>query len=510
MKAKRRLETSEADMVDDDDANSDLFGSADAVQEPILAPSDVNSSETCDPLQNITCLDDVPVMSEAVLSRRQEAEPTHGVQVETVLQVVDANSQTLWQSAGVDFPMTISGSAFGALTLSDISASPTESISSTPSTDLPVTQSRTSSMTDNTAPMSKSVIPISSPRVTTGISSIPHLSTPLVSISSFPSLTPSSFLMTSVPTSSPSYSTSSPSVTSSIPESSSSSSSSTSTTSMFGGSGETGTGTGTGTGAGSSATTSDAQSSGSGSSGSTNTPQIVGGVVGSVAGLAVLVLLLFYLLRRRKLLQGKGTDTLPSSDAGAREVAERGASNDPFFTASYLAPAFMKRWRQSTMTTRTESSVDSYSSERGFQKISGRKIPPVLTHGGDGYGGGLGGDSPTIPDFMTGLPPTAPAGGPLSSSSQGPPTTSPYGVPLDTSFTREAEETSSPARPPPVRLPVSSSVNFGTPTTVNPSHPVPQPQSALTVAPSRPDGLGRSLPSHDGSRGSRFTESLEM
>jgi hypothetical protein len=222
----------------------------------------------------------------------------------------------------------------------------------------------------------------------------------------------------------------------------------------------------------------------------------------------VLFLLLFYLFRRRKFLQLKSVQALPSVDAGARCMSERTLSNDndPLFSASYFAPAFVKRWRNSTMTTATESTMSSSNtSERGFQKLSGRKIPPVLTHGGDGFGGGLDrGDSPTLPGFS----PMSPGGGPLSPiSTYGPPPASPFGMPLDTNLL-EADEHITPTRPSPIHLPVSSSVNFGAPTTVIPSHTLAQPQSVVPVLPARPDGLGRSLPSHDGSRGSRFTESI--
>lgn len=193
--------------------------------------------------------------------------------------------------------------------------------------------------------------------------------------------------------------------------------------------------------------------------------------------------------------------------AGSREIVERRESNDPLFTASYLAPAFMKRWRQSTATTRSGSTTDSAPSERGFQKISGRKLPPVFTHGGDGYGGGLDGDSPTVPGF----PSTSPATGPIGSPSfYAPPPTSQFGSPLDSNFTREVEEPTPPTRPNLVHLPVSSSVNVATPITVTPAHPVAQPQSAVPFAPPRPDGLGRSLHSFDGSRSSRFTEVIDQ
>ncbi|KAJ5795568.1 uncharacterized protein N7518_004108 [Penicillium psychrosexuale] len=172
-------------------------------------------------------------------------------------------------------------------------------------------------------------------------------------------------------------------------------------------------------------------------------------------------------------------------------MVERRESNDPLFTARYLAPAFIKRWRQSTATTRSGSTVDSGSSERGFQKISGRKLPPVFTHGGDGYGART----------------TGPSGSP---SFYAPPPTSPYGVPLDSNYTREVEEHTPPTRPKLPHLPVSNTVNVSTPITVTPAHPVAQPQSAVPFLPSRPDGLGRSLHSFDGSRSSRFTEVIDQ
>ncbi|KAF3022777.1 hypothetical protein E8E15_006715 [Penicillium rubens] len=202
-------------------------------------------------------------------------------------------------------------------------------------------------------------------------------------------------------------------------------------------------------------------------------------------------------------------DAAAGAGAGARsrEVVERRESNDPLFTASYLAPAFMKRWRQSTATTRSGSTVDSAPSERGFQKISGRKLPPVFTHGGDGYGGGLDGDSPTI----TGFPATSPASGPIGSPSfYAPPPAQPYGMPLDSNYTREVEEHTPPAQPNPVHLPISNAVSVATPITVTPAQPIAQPQSAVPFAPPRPDGLGRSLHSFDGSRSSRFTEVMDQ
>lgn len=513
IRAKHRLETSETDPVD-----SSLLSSVDTIQDPVFA-SDILSSDTdCDPLQNTTCLDDVPDATVVVLSKRQESQTPTTTVVETVVEVVNTNSQTLWQSSGVNFPMTISDSAFGTLTLTGSSITSTDSMVPSSAANATATQSISSQSTESLVPTTKQLAAISSPRASSSaISSVPYTSTRLIPTSSSTTTTFLPTSTTSVFMAGNYYSSASSSTTISFTSDTSYSSHNPTSTSEFGGSGETGSGTdsGSGSGSGSAPTTSQTQSSsGSGSGIDPTTSKIVGGVVGSVAGLAMIVLLLFYLFRRRKLLlqqKAPGTLPLPSDDGGTtREVTTR-SSNEPLFTAAYLAPAFMKRWRQSTMTIKSESTVSSSNpSERGFQKISGRKIPPVLTHGGDGYGGGIGGidgDSPTIPGF----PPISPAGGPTTSpSSQAPPTTSPYGMVLDTKYTQEAEERAdSPVRPSPVRLPVSSSVNFGVATTVTPSHPIAQPQSAIAVVPQRADGLGRSLASYDGSRSSRFTESID-
>ncbi|CAI7656100.1 unnamed protein product [Penicillium manginii] len=472
LRAKRRLEVLEEAAKDDNGPSSILISGGEIENEPLASPEDI-------------ILPEYP--EETSLLKRQEATQTQSVVVETVLQVVDTNSHTLWQSAGVDFPLTLSDSAFGAVTLSAA---------------LPIAQ-----QTNSTTPASETVphtsrptVAVSSPKTSSAISSTPTSSIPLVSTSSNSTSSSTAFAHgESI------YSTSS--AVSSTTSSSSSSTSSTSST-WYGGYGQTVGGTSSGS---SPTSTNSESSSGSDTGSDTTTGKIIGGVVGSVAGVALLLLLILFLFRRRS-LQQKGTQALPSSDSGVREVAERRTSKDPLFGASYLAPAFVKRWRQSTMSTKTESTVSSTPSERGFQKISGRKIAPVLTHGGDGFGGASTSGSPTIPDSLIGLSPSSP-GGPLSSPSHAPPTATPFGMPLDTNVTRETgEENITPTRPRQAHIPVSSSVNFGSPTTITPSHPIPQPQSAIPVAP-RKDPLGRSLPSFDGSRdsrGSRFTESLDL
>jgi hypothetical protein len=528
IQAKRQLEEQEtlAAGADGEDSNAKILGAVDTVISPSLSSSDLVSNEACDPLQNLTCLEDTAETQDVSLSKRQEADSPSTTVVETILQVVDQNSQTLWLSTASDFPMTISDPAFGAFTFTASETASAELSLPTVSTKLLATPPVNSTTQTTPPPTAKQTqtASISSAKASLATSSIPYTSTPLAeptppassnSTTGLPTSTSvsyaeggygtwyssSSSYETSYPSTTPSPSTSSPWVygetSSSYSASFSTDSGVESSTSNPQPTSSSGSGSGSGSG------------SNSGSNKDANTPEIVGGVVGSIAGLAVIFLLLFYLFRRRKFLQQQGAQTLPSNDAGTRGMSERTLSNDnaPLFSASYLAPAFMKRWRASTMTTATESTLSSSgTSERGFQKLSGRKIPPVLTHGGDGFGGGLDGDSPTLPGFS----PISPSGGPLSSTSTcGPPPASPFGMPLETNL-REVDEHLTPVRQSPVHLPVSSSVNFGTPTTVNPSHTLAQPQSAVPILPMRPDALGRSLPSHDGSRSSRFTEGIDL
>ncbi|KAI9041297.1 uncharacterized protein KD926_007251 [Aspergillus affinis] len=267
-------------------------------------------------------------------------------------------------------------------------------------------------------------------------------------------------------------------------------------------------------------TATDVASGGSGSLDSQTKGKIAGGVVGGVAGALILLLVAFLLFRRRKaaarnpvqeaLPAGPETGTALGAESVSRsaEMTSRRSSHDPLFTASYFAPAFMKRWRQSNQTTRTDSTITSSTSERGFQKISGRKIPSVLQSGGDGYGGGFEAGSPTTSEPSTIIQPPSPV---YPRSPTQPPPSVPYGMPLDTSYTREAEESDARVifRPSPARTPVAGSASASLSNEPTGSRAVPQLSGALSpTIPKRPDVLGRSHPSFDGSRGSRFSENL--
>ncbi|KAF7518047.1 hypothetical protein PCG10_000717 [Penicillium crustosum] len=538
--ARRRREAKQ----DEQKVDSDLLEGG-AFQTPMLPATDILPDENCDSKDSL-CLEHGMNESDTLLEKRDETTSADPTSIETVLQIVDASSQAPFQSTATDFPMTISDSAYATDTLpsSDVlaataTASATAAATAaatvaasvsidlgllTSPTTLPLSEtSLSSSFTNSTQTSSTTstntsgLLSASRSASATVITSPAWTSTRLITHSSS---TPSATTTSSQAHTYWSYSGSTSGSNSSSSSSSSSSMSSTSSTNyatsssdVYGGSESTSSATGAGT----APTASETHVSGQGSTTNPNTPKIVGGVIGSVAGVALIILLLFYYLRRRGLFMGKTGRPAMLGDAaagagagaaaGSREIVERRESNDPLFTASYLAPAFMKRWRQSTATARSGSTADSAPSERGFQKISGRKLPPVFTHGGDGYGGGLDGDSPTAPGFSA----TSPATGPIGSPSfYAPPPTSQFGSPLDSNFTREVEEPTPPTRPNLIHLPISNSVNVATPITVTPAHPVAQPQSAMPCAPPRPDGLGRSLHSFDGSRSSRFTEVIDQ
>lgn len=401
-------------------------------------------------------------------------------------------------------------------TSSDLTSTTVTSESSTSSVPAPTT-TPVSSSTDTLT--SSKPLPTSE---TTQSSAIPTTTTTTTPASTTLSSTETSTSDSSTTTTTSLSTTETPSITSTTTIDITST-----TTTYFGGGGWNGAGGGgswTGTATGTATTGMDqtpyattTAAAGSGSSLDSETKgKIAGGVVGGVAGIVMLIVLALLLFKRRKaafqqprgLPSNEGTGAAAGHESAPRsaEMASRRSSNDPLFTASYFAPAFVKRWRQSNHTTRTDSTLSS-SSERGFQKIAGRKIPSVLQSGGDGYGGApFGETSPTVSEPSS-IFPSSPPVQPRTSLSQ-PPPTHPYGIPLDASYTREAEE-SVIFRPSPARTPIAGSSNVSLSNEPNVSHVIPQPSSALPPSiPPRPDLLGRSHPSFDGSRGSRFTESI--
>lgn len=284
---------------------------------------------------------------------------------------------------------------------------------------------------------------------------------------------------------------------------------------------------------------------GGGGSGPALTPQqqsVVGGVVGGIAGVAlILVLILFVLRRYRAKLKAQGR--LPeqiaereSSSGGNRGRGMSQRSSAIPLTAT-LASSLRKFRPISSHTAATDATASTApEGERGFQRIAGRKIAPVLSSGGDGYGGdygvfgketaagpsghnrnehsladssfyrdshgfygGRGAESPTYPHSPT-LGTAGEKGWPSSTrdfAGQGPRTSSQISV------ASGRPEVAAALRPSPARTPVTvspapSSIRLPiqqTPT-LGDAPPVPTIAPGLQV----PDEVGRTLAHQDGSR----------
>jgi len=262
---------------------------------------------------------------------------------------------------------------------------------------------------------------------------------------------------------------------------------------------------------------------GAGSGSETNpsvaAPAVVGGVVGGVAGLTIILVFLLFILRwrRRKMLdrQTRNGDSEMAPPGTAQSTAAMAQSAAPFAETG-LVPFFRKLRPHSGQTTAT---TETTSSERGFQNLGGRKIESVLISGGDGYGGagrgsvgnvssssfyrdsqGTYGGPGSLPSSMfvgPGSPTLSPSMSPLASH----PVSGEFGAFHDP---RSSDKEVAVMRPGPNRVPVRSP-GFSTTATPPPSKPAPQASPPPLV---RPDGIGRSHPSMDGSRGSKFAENL--
>lgn len=269
---------------------------------------------------------------------------------------------------------------------------------------------------------------------------------------------------------------------------------------------------GIGTATGSGGPSSPTAGNGSSNSDSTAPPTqtVVGGVVGGVAGLAILVVLMLFLLRwhrrRQRTIQasaGDDSEVAPPGTAQSGAMTQR-SSNVPLAAAA-IAPGFFKRLRpHSGMTTAT---TETAPSERGFQNLGGRKLPSVLAAGGDGYGGGY--DKETLSGSSFYRDSQGLHGGPGSPSASG--FAGPSAGPLDHGARKVVDAGDKEVaimRPSPARTPVTSQGAFEvlpSPTrgpTIPRATPTPPPPIGIITR----DAIGRSRPSFNGSRGSRFTE----
>ncbi|KAM0332999.1 hypothetical protein ACHAQA_001656 [Verticillium albo-atrum] len=224
------------------------------------------------------------------------------------------------------------------------------------------------------------------------------------------------------------------------------------------------------------------------------TGMVVGSVVGSIAGAALLVFLVLFALKMRKRQQGRvmlgdnhGSNTRgmltgpggPSGDnGGGSAMVQRSLG----FGSAALAGIGAKR------ASRRTSELPE-TGERGFYRVSGRKLPPVLQSGGDGYTDPresvVSNDESVYYRESTTFFDDPSSGSTAPRLALGSPMRPVSGVPI--------------MRSGPARTPVQESNPF--------ADPGPPPQ--LEVPPMR-DAVGRSLTSQDGSRvsASRFTEEI--
>jgi hypothetical protein len=219
------------------------------------------------------------------------------------------------------------------------------------------------------------------------------------------------------------------------------------------------------------------QGSGSGNSPSTST--VVGGVFGGLAGIALLLALALLLLRWYK-RRGPQTQMQRLTDDDTFDTSATRSLPPPVSQRRSFIPAAAAGLVSRFSAASKESELGSPTQERGFQKISGRKLPSAFSGGiteaevqrhmhnlsetsfyrdSHGYYGGSGADlaGPSQPSEKERFMP-------------------------------------SPARTPVIHHPYSA---------------VSSPPHTPSTRPSHEHGtLGRSLPSLDGSRGSRFTENV--
>ncbi|KAK5993405.1 hypothetical protein PT974_06835 [Cladobotryum mycophilum] len=228
--------------------------------------------------------------------------------------------------------------------------------------------------------------------------------------------------------------------------------------------------------------------SGSGAAGDASQPtakQVIGGVVGGVAGAAFFALFIMLLLRYKRrrdnrdilsITQAAASRGLPSSDRGGPGTGDGsgtgGAMMERYSPAAISAALTGLASKRNVTPT---SSADG--GERGFYRVSGRKLPSVLQVGGDGYTDPRESIISTNSDYYRGSQAFEPADGLTTRLALGNPMRPVSGVPI--------------IRSGPARTPVTERNPFSDP----PSTPPHDGQTQLLVPRQSPEG-------------SRFQESI--
>lgn len=241
---------------------------------------------------------------------------------------------------------------------------------------------------------------------------------------------------------------------------------------------------------------------------------IAGGVVGGAAGLALVVLIILLFLRRYKKRAQIGHSALPASSAGVAPEPDAGPSSGggpgmaeraglmPFAGA---VPAI---FRNQSRSQNSGSGADA--GERGFQRVSGRKLPSAFSEG-----------MTAPPNPVSSPPPTMPLVSPegnadrnLSSQSFYRDSTGFYGGDGSTTSPNPFSDTNVPTADDPAEKLTMSPGPQRRPTVHAPRSNVQNPSVATSGTPSwtpssaAPFGRSETPVSLDGSRNSRFTEEV--
>lgn len=205
--------------------------------------------------------------------------------------------------------------------------------------------------------------------------------------------------------------------------------------------------------------------------------------MGSIAGVAVLVFLIMLFLRwhkSNKWMVPLDNEAIP----GVPHSASRGhlSSNMTLQKPhNFSMPAALASFTVSKIMSQNKFRLSSSTNpdEKAFYRISGRKLPSVFQHGGDGYG-----------DVAP--PPNTDKSSPRNTKLQNSFVTSRY-------TSRSTLAGSHPSSSNPIIFPNQP---------LNSVRDSDLLQPSILKPPQRPDSIGRSRPSMDSSLTSRFTEEV--
>ncbi|UKZ83391.1 hypothetical protein TrVFT333_011199 [Trichoderma virens FT-333] len=154
--------------------------------------------------------------------------------------------------------------------------------------------------------------------------------------------------------------------------------------------------------------------------------QVIGGVVGGLAGAAFFLVLVLLALRYKRLPRTSPTIITPDGAPSGGDGGDSGGAMTERYGAAALTAAFA-----GLTPKRSSASVNSSETgERGFYRVSGRKLPSVLQVGGDGYSDPRASFMSSTSDWNRGSQAFDPFGGPGARLQLGVPMRPTSGVPI--------------------------------------------------------------------------------